>query len=365
MPYAPGIQHRAGEFIAAGLDQGIGAIAGAIMERAQRRRQKEEWAKAAANLQPLIDQLAPGAGIRLDKDTPKEMVPQLIQIAGQLARDAREKPLRDLQVENEKLRQRISQQELDAAAKNAEALVAAAPFLAPSVAFPEALRADAPGKPAPMRPADYPRAMATYLGRGGTDPRVLAQIGELAHESLRASTRTPPGLQDFGQDAWGRPVQGLVDAQGNVSRIAPPTGAKDAATPFQIGDKTFYLVGSQILDGEGVPVKAPTTDKPLDPFAAQALYARYQDVLARAAAEPKAGFFESKEAAAQRTAQLRDEANFLARQLGYADPFPGGVVTAPASPAASAEKAPKGKPAAPPYTAADVQAELKRRGLAK
>lgn len=368
MAYAPGISYTGGESIARGIETAAASLAGALIQRAEKRKQKEEWAAATAKLQPLVDRLAPDSGIKLDQDTPKELVPQLIQVAGTLERETREKPLRDIQLENERLRLRLSQGEIDTAAKNAEALGAAGRDLTPQVDFPAALRRDAQGRPPPMRAPNPSAALATYLNRGGTDPRMLAQLGDLAQTQLKNSNRTPPGLQSFGADAWGRPVQGLVDAQGNVSRIAPPTD-RDVAQPFQIGGQTFYKVGSDILNSEGVPVKAPGAPKQLDPFAAQALHARYQDILEQAAPEPNAGFFESKETATARTAKLREQANFLAQQLGYAAPFPAaGTAPQAAAPTAEQPAARPAKPAKPaplPYSASDIQAELKRRGLAK
>lgn len=364
MAYAPGVQNISGQLLGQGIQQGLASLAQAILGRAEERRQKEQMAEAVKTLQPLMEKLAPGSGVNLSKDTPKEAIPQVIQLAGEVGRMQREAPLKSLQVENEKLRQRISQQELDQAADNAAAASAAAPFLDPNrseLPDPAAVKSafDA-GQPVPTgrKGPDYVGAMSSYLGRRGQDPRMLAQLGDLAQQQMKTNARSAPGLQDFGKDAYGRPVQGLVDAQGNVSRITPPAAEKPAAQPFKVGDKQMYRVGSTILDESGQPVKA-VTPKPLDPFAAQALYSRYQDVLARAAAEPKAGFFESNEAAAQRTAQLREQANFLAGQLGFASPFPTDGTSA-----VKQEQKPSKAPVTP-YNHADVQAEMKRRGLIK
>lgn len=361
MAYNPSVSYHGDRYIAGGLQE----IAGMIMQSAERRRQKEEWAKASATLQPLIDKLAPDSGIKIDKDTPKELVPQLIQVAGTLERETREKPLRDLQLENERLRQRISQRELDNAATNAAALGVAGRALTPQVDFPAALTRDAQGKPPPMRPGDPAAALSGYLNTGGTDARMVAELGALAQAALKGQGRTPGGLQSFGTDAWGRPVQGLVDAQGNVARIAPPADAKDAATPFQIGGKTLYRVGSDILDDQGVPVRAPA-DKPLDPRAAVLIFNSYDAALQEAQLaerDVEGKWFKSgKQEAAQRLKMARAKANLYARQLGYAEPFPGAEPGAEAAPGAPAAPA---KPAASPYTAADVQAEMRKRGLIK
>lgn len=229
--YAPGITYDSSP-ITRGIETAAAAIMDGLQRRAKARHQKEEWEKAHPEIQKYIDGIAPGSGINVGKDTPKELIPEMLSRAAAFKKEQTEAPLRDLQQKNEALRLRISQAEMDAAAKNAEALGAAAPLLRSRVAFPAALRRDAQGQPPPMNGPDYNAAMATYVGRGGTDPRMMAQLGDLAQQAMKAGGRTPPGLQSFGADAWGRPVQGLVDAQGNVSRIAPPTD--DKATPSQL-----------------------------------------------------------------------------------------------------------------------------------
>lgn len=364
MAYAPGVQSMGGQFIAQGVQQGLASLAQAILGRAEERKRKDDMAEAVKTLQPLIEKMAPGSGINLSKDTPKEAIPQVIQLAGEVGRMQREAPLKSLQVENERLRQRISQQELETAADNAAAAGAAAPFLDPNrseLPDPSAVKTafDA-GQPVPAgrKGPDYVGAMSSYLGKRGQDPRMLAQLGDLAQQQMRGNARGEPGLRNFGKDASGRPVEGLVDAQGNVKYITPPKEAKDVAEPFKIGGKEFFKVGNDILDATGRPVKAETV-KPLDPFAAQALYSRYQTVLAEAAPEPKKGMFESKEAAEQRTAQKREQANFLAGQLGFAAPFPA-AGTMPEQPEQKPTKAP-----VTPYRHEDVLAEMKRRGLGR
>jgi hypothetical protein len=202
MAYNPGIQPIGGQLIGQGIAQGLGGLAQGIMQRAAKRREKE---------QPLLDQMAPEAGVRLDKDLPKEAIPQVIQIAGHIEQQKREAPLQELRIENEKLRQRISQGELDSAAAHAAALQAAAPAL---------------------QAGDARGAFAAYTAKGGSDPRTLAELGGLAMQQERNQGRPKPGLVNFGLDAHGRPVEGLVDAQGNVSRIAPP--AEKEAKPSDL-----------------------------------------------------------------------------------------------------------------------------------
>lgn len=187
MAYNPGISYRGGDYIAAGISQGVESIVGGLMQRAKQRQQKEEWSKAAPQLQALVERLAPGSGIKVDKDTPKEMVPQLLQVAGSLQREQQEAPLRAIQLENEQLRRRISQRELDEAATNADALRGAAPMLRGETEAEMRQRGGmlAPGQTrGQMRAADPGAAFASYAERGGTDPRVLAQLGELAAASM-------------------------------------------------------------------------------------------------------------------------------------------------------------------------------------
>jgi len=356
MPYAPGItyDHRA---LSDGIDDGIAGIAQAILSNSKRRREKEETAKAIETLQPMIEKMAPDAGVKLDKDIPKEMIPQVIALAGHLEQQKREAPLTELRMENERLRQRISQSEIDQAATNAAALRGAGAFLSPdNVNLPdpnEVTAAFQSGRPVPQstRGANPERALATYAGGGGSDPRMLAELGGMVQDQARNQPRVPGGLQTFGRDASGRPVQGLVDAQGNVRYIDPPKTEEPTAKPFKIGDRKMYQVGSTILDEDGKPVKAETP-KTLDPFAANALYARYQAVLQEATSDEKPGMFENKEKASGQRAAKRDQANFLAKQLGFAEPFP-------AAASSSAEQPAKASgPANEPQSPAELKAAL-------
>jgi hypothetical protein len=396
MPYAPGISYDSRPLLE-GINQGISGLADGIIQRAQERKQKEQMAKAVETLNPLINKMAPGLGVQLDKDTPKEAIPQVIALAGQIEQAQREAPLRALQVENEQLKRRISQKELDDAATNAAALQSAAPFLDPNrVELPDysTIRANLDaGKslPDPVRGPNYAGAIGAYVGKGGMSPQVLAQLGDLAQTQTKGlANRVPQGLTNFGTDASGRPVQGLVDAQGNVRYLEPPKSEQPTAVPFQIGGSTLYKVGSDILDGDGKPIKADTV-KPLDPWAAQALYTRYQSLVQEGTPDAKAGFGESAEEAKQRTQAVRNQANYLAGQLGFKPPFAdmegqadsaakSGKSTTPAAQAVSpwmpaiqpapavepsaAIAAPAGKPASP-YTTQEIAEELKRRGLVK
>lgn len=169
--YAPGITYTGGESIARSLDSAFSDIAGGIMERSKKRQEKEQLAAATKALQPLVEKLAPGSGVDLTKDVPKEAIPQFIQLAGQISEQQRIAPLRDLQLENEKLRQRISQQQIDEAATNAAAL---------------------PDAAAGFSGGDYRGAMGNYLSKGGRDPRILAELGDLAQAQAKAAGTPKP-----------------------------------------------------------------------------------------------------------------------------------------------------------------------------
>lgn len=352
MSYAPGITYDT-RALSDGINEGLGSIAGAILDNAKRRRQKEETAKAIEALQPLVEKMAPGAGVRLDKDVPREMLPQIVQLAGQLDQQQREEPLRRIKLENERLRQLMRERDLDQAATNAAALKAASPFLSPeNVNLPDPTQVSSAFQsgravPAATRGANPERAISEYTRAGGVDAHILAQLGDLAQTQVRArqvdarnQPRVPGGLQTFGVDAAGRPVQGLVDAQGNVRYIEPPKTSDSPVKPFKIGDKNLYRVGSTILDDAGKPVKADT-EKPLDPVAAQIAYNAYQLAVQEAAAEPKAGWFDNKQEIAAQTSAKRQKANFLAGRLGFAAPFPEYDVAKPPAIANSAAAEPK------------------------
>lgn len=207
--YAPGITYNGGESIARSLDSAFSDIAGGIMERSKKRQEKEQLAAATKALQPLVEKLAPGSGVDLTKDVPKEAIPQFLQLAGQIGEQQRTAPLRDLQLENEKLRQRLSQQQIDEAAANAAALNDVGTAL---------------------QSGDFRGALSGYLKKGGTDPRMLAQLGDFAMQpaakpvpgSLGTVTEEVPGVGTLVRDrATGEPI-----SAGNFTRPDRKTDEK-------------------------------------------------------------------------------------------------------------------------------------------
>lgn len=187
--YNPGVQNRVGELLAGGID----GLTEGILANARKRKEKEDRKKMTQLFQPIIDKMAPGAGINLDKDMPKEAVPAAISLAKDFEREQREKPLRDLQTENERLRQRISQREIDEAGDNALAMQRAGRFLRPETTADFGARGGfVMREPAPQRAsADPMAALSDYMSNKGTDPRVLAQLGQLAQEQMQASGKRP------------------------------------------------------------------------------------------------------------------------------------------------------------------------------
>lgn len=167
--YAPGTHYNPGP-IGHGIASGMGQIADAMLQNAQKREEKERWAKTVEKLQPIIDQQT-GGKVRLDKDTPKEAIPSIMQFADNLEREQREAPLRAIQMENEKLRQRISQQELEDAAGHAAALPEAAKYL---------------------QTGDALTAFTTYTAKGGRNARTLAELGDLARAQMAAGAKPKP-----------------------------------------------------------------------------------------------------------------------------------------------------------------------------
>ena len=362
MAYAPGVQHRGGELLAAGIMQGVEGLADGILQNAQKRREKEQLQAAIATFQPMMDKLAPGAGVKLDKDLPKEAIPQVIQLASQFEQQQREAPLRELQIENERLKQRLSIQDIESAATNAAAAKAAGNRLGPQLpdagAVGAAFKAGAPIPTSQMGNAGD--AMTSYLREGGTDTRMLAELGGLAQAQARGAPRAPGGLVNFGNDAYGRPVQGLVDAQGNVSTIKPPTAEDQTAQPFQIGGQTFYKVGGMVMNSEGKPVRGE--QRGMDPISATIALSKYQSALEQA--EAKTAWNELEATAEEQRVKARQRANLLAEQLGYQRPYPADDVTKPAGKQGTQPAAqPRQAAPASPYSTADVRAELKRRGL--
>jgi hypothetical protein len=328
-----------GQFIGQGISQGLGALADGILQNAARRR--------------------------------KEAIPQIISLASQINQQQQEAPLRALQAENEKLKQRISARELEQMGSDAAALRSTAPFLDPNntrrPAADWVMEQIKAGKPLPEleRGPDYQGAMNAYVGAGGMDAKYLAQLGDLAaiENKKSAERRMPIGLQQFGKDAWDRPVQGLVDAQGNVRYIEPPKPAANVEEPFKIGSKTLYKVGSAILDENGQPVQAT---RGLDP-ATEMMLANVYDGTLKQTTDTK-NFGESAAEYEQRITSAKLKANQLAKRLNYETPFPEiAGSTKPAPAAAAAPAAPATKPAAKapasPYPTDELRQEMIRRGL--
>jgi hypothetical protein len=88
-----------------------------------------------------------------------------------------------------------------------------------------------PGAAAPASnvPPAMRRRVDAYIEAGGDDPAHINALSRLDKEP-----KPEPALRDFGTDAYGRRVQGLVDAQGNVSRIADPKETEPKQSPLAL-----------------------------------------------------------------------------------------------------------------------------------
>jgi hypothetical protein len=87
--------------------------------------------------------------------------------------------------------------------------------------------AAAPG--AAAVPPAMRRRVDAYIEAMGDDPAHINALSRLDKEP-----KPEPALRDFGTDAYGRRVQGLVDAQGNVSRIADPKETEPKQSPLAL-----------------------------------------------------------------------------------------------------------------------------------
>lgn len=347
MPYAPGISYDSSP-IGNGLAQAGGALAQAMLANAHKREEKEKWQKTIQALQPMFDQQT-GGKVKLDKDTPKEAIPSLIQFAENAQRTAQEKPLRDLQMQNQQLQLQLAQQTLQQHQTDTNAARMASDPQAAGFAQQIARGANFnqldPNKGPDSR-------LAAFLAAGGRDPSTVNALERLDAQAMR-SNRTGPALVNLGTDAEGNPVQGVYDGN-NFQRIKPARETASKVTPVAVGGRNYTLAGSHLLDEKGNPVTPPKT---LDPITTQGLYSQYQNKLQEITDSPKPGLFESRKAWEQRIARLKQDVNMLASQLQQAAPY---SETGETAPAAAPTKA-----AATPYNHADVQAELRRRGLLK
>ena len=101
MPYAPTVNDNSGQILAAGINQGIAQLAQGLERNMAERKKKEEDRKAKEAVTSAGKALY-GEAFDL-KDAPKEDWGKIIQ----LSQAKQEEPLRQLQMENAQLRQKI------------------------------------------------------------------------------------------------------------------------------------------------------------------------------------------------------------------------------------------------------------------
>lgn len=334
MAYNPGVNNNSGQILAGGLNDMMGQYAQDLL-RSQEIEQKRRT--AAGHIQGLLAS-DPTLGQKADptllskmtsgkanyKDT-LELLGTLSTVKKQEEEQLQEK-LKQVQIQG--LTQALQQSQF--AHQNTLRNQAA---MGISTGIPEIDMA------MPAYDENLSRA-DNAVARGLNDPHLLAQLRQSDDAEERAQLRRetndrlarPPTLNTLQAPGDESTVNVITDANGN-SHVLPDTKAvKPTAQPFQVGGRAMTAVGAHVFDDKtGELVQGA---KQLDPMAAHMLYTRYQATITKIQNSSQ-GTWESKEEYRKRVAALQQQANFQAKQLNYAEPFPAGQAAPSAKPAAA------------------------------
>lgn len=231
--YNPGITYDASP-IERGLSNFGQGLADGLLERSKKREEAEKLQALRAYFEPVVNRMSGGkvsvAG------APKEAIPMLYKRAIELEQIARDAPLQELELENVRLRNRLSQRALDEAATNA-------------LALQEAYQ---PWKGVPYKKPTSQGALETYVRRGGTDPKIMDQLSTAA---LAQQERDGSRI-NFTED----PISGKRFATyGNQMQPSGLNPKLTSATPdvrkIVVGGATYFVgPGDRYFDAEGRPI---------------------------------------------------------------------------------------------------------------
>ena len=319
MAFNPGNENRSGEILAGGVNNIMGQYAQDLLrsqEIEQKRRTAAGQIQGLLASSPQLSQKADPtllAKVQSGKGNYKDTLELLgtLNTVQKQEEDALQQKLKDVQIQhiigqNQQLSQTLQQSH--AAHRNTLRNLAA--MGVPS-GDPE-IDGSIPAVEEGLGQAE------TAIRKGLTDPHMIAQLRAMDDAKTRDERmRADPRAVTVGD------MSGLVDATGNFHQQRTPAPREPAAQPFEVGGRQLTKVGSTILDESGEMLGRK---KELDPMAAQMLYTRYQATIAQIQNE-KEGTFESRETFSKRLKGLKEQANFQAQQLGYAEPFPGAAAT--------------------------------------
>ena len=236
-----------GANIGAGLDRGSAAVAQAMIQRAQERKQKEEEKAMADYLDPLLQRMSNGQVTA--KDAPKGTLPFLYQQAKDMETQQSEAPLRKLEYENAQLKQLIAQKQFGQQQTDADALKQAmAPR--PNDQYAAQLGYLLRNPPPTTRDPTSREILKSYIGSGGAINRDVVTAAQLQEPP-------PPAFSPKVVDAGGG-VQALMTSPRSAIPVPRP---KDAApNTFTAGGKSYIVgPGNRYFDAQGNPVVFPTS----------------------------------------------------------------------------------------------------------
>jgi hypothetical protein len=332
MPYAPTVNDNSGQILAQGINQGIGSLAEGIQRSIAERKKKEEDRKAKEAVN------AAGKGLFGEdfdvKDAKPEQYGQLIQ----MAQAKRDEPMRKLAIENEGLKQKISQSQLDqyaaAAAQQARNQAATRGAFNPTTGTAQAIQGGADFANLPGPNAMDAESAMRYMGAQGADMATLQGYGQTVDNLAQAKQRSTPKPERRPERVdLGNGVVGVWDGN-NFSRTNDPKADPNARIEFEVGGVKMVKQAGELFNAKtGEPVGPP---KPLDPNTQSLLASRLS--AAQAIADEPQGYLEGKTTFEKRVRDAQLKANLAAGSLGVRLPYdpaeaPPGRVGAP-SPAA-------------------------------
>jgi len=332
MPYAPTVNDNSGQILAQGINQGIGSLAEGIQRSIAERKKKEEDRKAKEAVN------AAGKGLFGEdfdvKDAKPEQYGQLIQ----MAQAKRDEPMRKLAIENEGLKQKISQSQLDqyaaAAAQQARNQAATRGAFNPTTGTAQAIQGGADFANLPGPNAMDAESAMRYMGAQGADMATLQGFGQTVDNLAQAKQRSTPKPERRPERVdLGNGVVGVWDGN-NFSRTNDPKADPNARIEFEVGGVKMVKQAGQLFNAKTGELVGPP--KPLDPDTQSRLASRLS--AAQAIADEPQGYLEGKTTFEKRVRDAQLKANLAAGSLGVRLPYdpaeaPAGRVGAP-SPAA-------------------------------
>ena len=316
MPYAPTVNDNSGQILAQGINQGIGSLAEGIQRSIAERKKKEEErnAKEAVN--------AAGKGLFGEDFDVKDAKPDQYGMIIQMAQQKKEEPLRALALENEGLKKRISQSQLDqyavAAAQQARNQAALRGAFNPTTGTAQAIQGGADFANLPGPNAMDAESAMRYMAREGADMPTLQGYGQTVENLAQAKQRGTPKTQLRPERVdLGGGVVGVWDGN-NFSRTNDPKADPNARIEFEVGGVKMVKQGGELFNATtGELVGKP---KGIDADTQSRLASRLS--AAQAIADEPQGIFEGKTTFEKRVRDAQLKANLGAASLGLRSPYP-------------------------------------------